>query len=734
MKRNNTLKKVAGLALAASFTLGATSCTLFATDSEKDMAQTIASVDITRHKDFKAGGDYADYADVVGRVNGTILKRDLIAYFLNVGSSYVQSYGYKETFTMLMDSLVNRKIIVQYAMTYYLAESEKEIPLYNYTVEEHDAYVEAKLATLSEEEQELVSEYPQIMTLRYFLSDEVDEETKVSETVKINNSDVAFDEDNYYQAVYTLKKVVNTTLDSTEQQYIDEEKDEEDKTFGADRTTPTGVGTEKEDYFDKDYDIYTGHNTIDSCGKSYEALDGSTQLTRRKAYNDFLANLSANNLIDDDIQTSDFTKIDYYYVELAAQLEQALINKFSEDLNESASGELNQTYVTAKYEALVNDQKNMYNADPTAFVSAIQSVSDDSFVVYSPKQDSFGFVYNILIPFSATDNQTLDIARGEDGLDALDINEQKAYYKKRSEVLASVQAKDQRAAWFSNNEDKNYAFEGENPYKSNFNKGTYLFFEDNFTNTERYEELTHYLGQYPYNGTVTRDKDGKITAVRPNSLSINDFISEFENYINYTLGGTKTSGSAAATYVADGDYTITDGKFDYSEFIYYTGSVALTDATLDHFFYEETDGYKAAAAVNELMFAYSTDPGCLNSYFGYEVSSITDKYVQEFAYAAQVAVKEGAGSYVVCATEYGWHIMYVSVSYELGNAYTNGFVWAERETEGTFSYLWFEALKKSTADVRTQKMQKEALGEYNNGTAVKKYQSRYQDLLDLDNQ
>ena len=146
MKKRNTLKKIAGIALAASFTLGATSCTLFATDSKKDMAQTIASVDITRHKDFKSG-EYAPYASVVGKANGTILKRDLIAYFLNVGSSYVENYGYKETFKMLMDSLVSRKIIVQYAMTYYLAETD------DYTVAGHDEYVEAQAEAITDKEE-----------------------------------------------------------------------------------------------------------------------------------------------------------------------------------------------------------------------------------------------------------------------------------------------------------------------------------------------------------------------------------------------------------------------------------------------------------------------------------------------------------------------------------------------------------------------------------------------------
>lgn len=726
MKKRNTLKKTVGLALAATFALGATSCTLFATDSQKDVAQTIASVDITKDKDFKTGGDYASYASVVGKANGTILKRDLIAYFLNVGSSYVESYGYKETFTQLLDSLVTRKIIVQYAMTYYLKEAD-----YYYSVEGHDAFVAEQTAAMTNEtEKQLVLSHPQILTMRYFLTEKED-------------SSEGYIEDNYHKAVYTLKKAVNDTLDSTEKGYIDETKDEDDTTFGDTRTTPTGVGTEKDDYFDEDYDIYTGHNTIDSCGDSYDALDGSTQLTRRKAYNDFLANLSINNLIEEDVQTSEFTKVDYYYEELSSQLEQSLINKFADDLNEASENDLTETYVTGKYNELFDAQKHSYDASPSSFVTAIQSVSDNAFVVYAPNSGSsadtpatFGFVYNILIPFSATDEQSLDVA-GRDDFDSLSVEEQKTYYKKRSEILSGVQAKDKRAAWFSNNEDSNYAYNAATGsyYTSAYNAGTdgWLFFEDNFTNNERYEELKQYLGKYPYNGTVLKDSEGKkITSIRPNAISIDSFISEMEGYIDYSLGVSgKATGSPYSGYETNGNYTITDGKFDYSQFIYYTGKVDLTDASLDNYFYKESDGYKAVSAVNELMFAYSTDTGCFNTYFGYEVSSITDKYVAEFAYASQYAVNNGAGSYVVCATEYGWHIMYVSVKYDVGSAYKNGFVWSEREKEGTFSNLWFEAVKESTADTRMEDVQKEILGLYKNDTSVKKYQSRYQDLLDM---
>ena len=97
-----------------------------------------------------------------------------------------------------------------------------------------------------------------------------------------------------------------------------EEEDDEDDPSAESRTTPTGVGSETEDYYDTDYEVYTGRNAASACG-SYKRLDGSTQKTRQRAYNDFLANLSRNGLLGDE-DTTDFTKVDYYFVELARDM------------------------------------------------------------------------------------------------------------------------------------------------------------------------------------------------------------------------------------------------------------------------------------------------------------------------------------------------------------------------------------------------------------------------------
>ncbi len=115
----------------------------------------------------------------------------------------------------------------------------------------------------------------------------------------------------YEQAVYSLKKSLNDSLDSLEQTYIKAEDEEHDHEEA--RTLPTGVDTENEDYVPDAYEIYTGSAKlpVGDCGE-YEAQDGSTAATRQKAYNAFLANLQGYNLIGKDEDTSDITLLNYY--------------------------------------------------------------------------------------------------------------------------------------------------------------------------------------------------------------------------------------------------------------------------------------------------------------------------------------------------------------------------------------------------------------------------------------
>ena len=147
--------------------------------------------------------------------------------------------------------------------------------------------------------------------------------------------------------------------------------------------------------------------------------------------------------------------------------------------------------------------------------------------------------------------------------------------------------------------------------------------------------------------------------------------------------------------------------------------------------------------MNELVFAYGTDPGMLNSYIGYTVTPTCDEtFVKEFAYAAKEAVAGGVGSYTVCLTDYGWHIMYCNFVYdesENGAVYGSPdeiFAEANMENgeykEDTFARYFYESVK-SKLEGSSSIVQEKMLAAYNTENAVTKYTARYQDLLDMDN-
>ena len=705
MNKKNNFKKAAALLLGIALAAGSTGCNFIVTNNEKDLAQTVAEIDISGSLKVDPNSEYQAVADdvaaIVKNLSTDISKRDLVAYFLSVGYQYVESYGYtyEATFNMLMDGLVSREIMIQYAIAYYLKNNNE------LSVKGCNDYIALQLSKASEDEKELLKAHPEVLTLKYFLTEGQEGEEA---------------EADYDRAVYSLKKSLNNSLDSLESGYIKAQSEEHDHAEA--RTLPSGVDTEKSDYSTKNYEVYTGRNTPDKCGE-YERLDGSTPSTRQNAYNSFLANLQSYNMISTSGKvedTSKVTNLNYYYVELASSLGQSLINKYYEDLAEAATASIDETYATAKYNEILAAQQQKYEGAPSTFATAMDSVSDTSFLLYGLK--NFGYVYNILIPFSTSQNVQYTAAKNNTA------NSQDDLYNIRKSILNNVKGKDLRDTWISEHDHANYSFKGED--------GKYYFFEEGLTGTEKYEKLKQYAGTYAFNGTV-EEVDGELE-VTANSVDIDTFIDIMESQINKTVGSNVANGSYDASYAKDAKNTVytneATGKVDYSKFVYYTGKADLGTVAAKDYFNENSNVYKAVSAVNELMFAYSTDPGCLNTYYGYSVSPYSTNFVKEFEYAAQEAVKGGVGTYVVCATDYGWHIIFASYVFnggEVYGGYNHKEAVGEAKVDGSFSNLFYESLKSTVASSTSTEVQNNVLNRYNNDNSVTLYKDRYQDLLDL---
>ena len=727
MKKKKVIATV-GTILASSIAFSAAfaGCSLVSPNSEADLRQVIAKVNIAKAEGLSDADKalISNYHDAVGETK--IYKDELIAYYLNYGATYINyGYSYSDVFNMLVDGLVENAVITQYAIMYLLdhkTQEEGSTVLSQYTAKA--TYVEQ---------------------LEYLLTDSNAEDP--DKDVKI--------------AKYSFFKTLNATLDSYEHNYLGEH---DDTTGSGTRATPSGVDAEQDDFYPANedgslnYNVYTGYAAYQLAASGdyqNDAHEGTTKSTRALAYNDFLTTLIQNGLVNpDEDDLIDVTGgMEYMTKEYATRLENRVINKYYDLYEAEQEAKLTDDgayeYLDLAYGKLMDMQKQAEDSFSTTF----GKMSDSSFVLYAPKLEEdegvYGFVYNILLPFSSTQSVRLSaLQSNSDNKDDAN-NYTYDYYKNRNDLLKQITTTDQRAAWFNGTTD--YAFKPEEGtyFAGANNDREYLFFENNLTNNDRYKQLDKYYGEYAYNGNVYELEDGGYQLI-PNKLTIDDMLAEFKSYINYVLEDenavTFTEYDPEAYYAKlteDSFYTAEtkdkekakDREIDYNNFIYMKGQVDLkieSDAIYrSELLKKDSTQYKALAAVNELQYAYTTDTGVLSQYLGYSVTlGDTTGYIKEFETAAHEAIERGAGAFNVCAGDYGWHLIYVTYTFSPENGEVYQPNWDNIKVEGTFEYMFYEWLKSNDIAEISSTRRTQIMTQFNVDATVEKIQSAYQDLLD----
>lgn len=696
-----------------------------ATRNREDMNQVIATVDISNSANLESEGLSAYVSAIESSTD--IIKRDLVASYYNVGYSYVQSgMDTAQVFELLVDALTTTSVVVQYSTLKLISMKVQEGDGFSF-----DSYID----TLGKE--------GEIAALEYLLKGET-QESEDGES------------DRVLLAKYTLYSSINSSLDSLEESIIDEKDGTSSSTDT--RTTPVGADVESEDYLPLNsdgtlnYGIYTGYAgyELGDCGAySDDAVEGTTKSTRRLAYASFISSLKANFLVGDDEDARDVLAISYISEEYLSQLQQQVINEYyeryeeeQEKLIDSVDSDGVYTFLAERYQRDFDDQ-SVANSSHDDFESSMSSLSDTLFILYAPATDgtdggTYGYIYNILLPFSEAQNVNID-----------NTNTTAAYYYSRKAILDDIVATDQRSAWFNGAEDYSFdASQSDIDYYGKAEGRNYLFFENNLTDTERYAELEKYDGRYSYNGSVSENEDGSYSLI-PAKLTVDDVLSELESYVEYVMGGDTVTINKLDSYnVADyTDYYTEDTKdlpdrlkqIDYSKFVYATGKVDLGVTSLSSFltdmFVKDSAAYKAMSAVNELQYAYTTDTAVLSDYIGYAVSAYDTDYIPEFEYAAQAAVDEGAGTIYVCAGDYGWHIIYVTATFDTagGAVYGDDVNWTAEYVlkEGTFQNLYYNWIKDSTLSDVTSARRSVINQQFGGDDTVTTYEDTYKDLLGL---
>lgn len=730
MKKSKRL--ICGLVATAIVMGGSLTAGCITTYNERDMKQKVAEVNISKNEQFQK--QFPEYYSAVTTTE--FIKRDMISAYVN-GYYQLGQSGYSNAyiFNAIKDALVNDAVVTQYA-TVYLLKHKVE-----------------------------VGEDGEKLSLEKFKGFTTEKE----------KYEYLVGEEGVKKAKYNLYTTLNDLLDSNEKTFIAEDKknkgeDKEEYEGTGTRTTPKGVDTEKEDYVSENYAVYTGYDGYllgPAKDGGYEPLDGTNIITRRKAYSKLISNLKGNYLITgEDVESTDIMELSYVQNTYVSQLQQVVIEQFNDAYEDAQVAKIDMvdedgvyTYVQAKYNGKQDGEltaQEITNSSTTAFESTLGTLSDKSFILYSPSTandtewddatstyGTFGYVFNILLPFSATQEIELKALQSRRDNDVID---ESGYFFARNKLLQNIVTTDQRSAWFNGETDYSFnAKKAELDYYGKDNGRDYLFFENNLTKTDKYEELDKYVGLYSYNGTVTENKNGSYKLV-PNKLDIDGMLKEFSAYINYVLGsdgnvethaGDSMTGSTTdfTGYYKNTEFNKADDDkaIDYGKLVYATGKVKFDETSAD-MFVKDKNRYKAMSAVNELQYAYTTDTGVLSQYIGYTVSAYETSYIKEFEYAAQQALRMGAGAFKVCAGDYGWHLIYVTETFDFngGEVYKGVSFTKDRiEEEGTFENRFYNWYKDSVIAAQTSLKRSEILKDFNTEDAVKVYEKAYKDLTKI---
>lgn len=454
--------------------------------------------------------------------------------------------------------------------------------------------------------------------------------------------DEYFTEEEQQEALYNTNKALNDVIDS----YKDAEEEEEESETSSEtvRTVPTGaVNYEPErGDFDNALEFYKDYNSkgFTAQNEDGETMSGVetgfrrngdaieiTDIETKRAYNKVVEALESNGLIgeDFDYNADSIYDTDYYRDSLQAQRESVLISWYEEYLTAKILSTVSYQKLEARYAEMYNTQKNYTVSE---YETALDAWSASSPVVaYS--YGGYGYVYNLLLGVNAAQKAEIEELGEEKNLS------QAEYAARRERILSRTTAKDLRSTWITAGYDFDYE--------------TLTFTHDYSLASETYA--------LPFQGTVKWVNEA-------------DKPAEGEDDEDYTE-----------------KYEITSVKeFDLEEFVAFLDETLYEGVTLDTSGTGSSGYYRVARntngteipeyedRINDLLFAFSTDAGSLNTYQGYLISpeaeaDETETYVEEFAKAARDLLTMEDGSYIIVGTDFGYHILFKSVALEADGGY-----------------------------------------------------------------
>ena len=682
------------IALIVSLILAAgifASCNLVEVNVDKDMEQKVATVKV----------DGADAED--------IYKRELINGFISYGYMYVQSYGYtlSQTYELILDNLVNNKVVVQYARLQLSEAGETD----------SDA---AKAAYLDLPAEEYRTDFAK-GKIAY-----IEKLLPYLKPVQVA------------QAAYNVKSNFNSLIDSFDTSVENVTSESEDESVTP-RTVPaaeekSGAAVDEEYVKANGLEKGVTEDELDEAAKTaYDAWltdkytsypFAVTTAARKSAVNEFVTVFKSNGLVSDaEIKLLESKNKQYelncyvYYLDLLASgMESLLVSNYEKFLNDEAESIITDDGLWSEYVNAYNSQKSLYK-DLSAYETALESATEDSFIFYNPEMPGdakYGYIANLLIGFSDDVQQDINNYKNYATTQADIINY-------RNKFLANVTASDQRATWLQNgyyeltdkerqNEADYYEFGDEYSKHLKTFYGTFTDVTD-YAVTKTTEKYYSDGGEWKWGETDEDDYKAVFKKIIPDEYGMNDFIADIFNPV------LAPASAAAVPYTDETS----------------VGTITFGDDTLEK--------------INDLIFAFSTDPGSVKGFdaYGYLYSPKTSagKYVKEYADAAKVLVNKGVGSWAIVGTDFGYHIMICTKVIEASgnNIYGNAadtdaakaaFV-ADLETEGTVAYKFRKKKVDANVEQRVSDIVTYNISKYvdkdGKDYAVNKYEKTLKNLI-----
>lgn len=648
-------------------------CDWVTVNTDRNVSQVIATVKID---------DAVDAEDVY--------KKELVAGYMSYGYQYVYYQGYTESeaYKQVLDDLVQNRIIAQYARIELANVYNANLSKSDLALNEFESYLKNNALAGGEPIDPRSSDIENLK--KYLTSYEVAE------------------------VYYNMRKSIDSMIES----YVEEDEEEnvkEDVTY-SERTGPSAETEEEktESEFkttapsDDEYDIanvvlkddaiktkYTDKYSLNTAVYNTFKIDIASSNARRKAYNEMLNFLRDNGLIlstenNNYVENTDAV-INYSYFAnlLKNQLENKIINKYEDYLVFGTEAKLGNDGLWAEYIKDYQYQEALYKNDLSSFATALEGASDTSFILYNPLEGDaerqFGYVLNILIPFSDEQTQELNDYKAESGAT------EKGFKDLRTSLATSIMASDQRNSWVYNN-------------CGTYDKDTNTF---EFIKEHRASEsdaLKNFIGEI-----VVKNPDG-VKDTDDNGVEKTTW--EFENAIATKMSMTDLFNN----YVKP--LTGIEEKYFVENDANTIGQIDLTEEKL--------------SLVKELMFTFSTDTGCLGLDYGYVYSPISSNFVKEFTNASKAVVKQGVGAYTTVLTDYGYHIVVCTKKVETPYNVESGkdaFI-ADLADNTSLAYKYRKTKLDSVVDDEITKVSKKIVTtNKDNESKIKYYPKAYKDVI-----